>query len=364
MYSRKTLSTALAMVAWSVATGWGQQTVPGNPAQAVVQQRMQQGVQPGVTPNQSGAQQQAGSIPVVTPGAAVQQGMARVPQQPFPALSPQEQQYLDQVLDVWEKRTANIKRYECKFTHWEYDPTQHPTAPSAIGEGGTLKFMEPDKGLFKVDKIRRVASKASQPEYKADPRRTYGDYWICDGNWVHILDRNEKKANRIELPPAMRGKQIYQSPLPFLFGVKAAEIKQRYWIRTVKPPAGDDSVWLEAWPKRADDAGNYSRVQVVLDRKDIMPRALIVFLPNWRPDQQHREIYEFTDRHEADGLWDAVKEKLFLQEFIQTKLPSDWNVIEEPYMPPQEAVVPGQGSPNSTQPRVAQPPTGGRSAIR
>ena len=45
-------------------------------------------------------------------------------------------------------------------------------------------------------------------------------------------------------------------------------------------------------------------------------------------------------------LLDAMKQKLFMKEFIDTDLPSTWQVIVEPYIDPQEAGQPGQGSPS------------------
>ncbi|MEZ6076733.1 MAG: hypothetical protein R3C56_14050 [Pirellulaceae bacterium] len=50
-----------------------------------------------------------------------------------------------------------------------------------------------------------------------------------------------------------------------------------------------------------------------------------------------------------------MKQKIFMKEFIETNLPATWQVIVEPYIDPQEAGQPGQGSP-ATQPRVATPP--------
>jgi TIGR03009 family protein len=291
-------------------------------------------------------------IQILSPEQAVQAGVARVAEAPFPALTPEQQQYLDQVLNVWQQRTADIKQYQCNFTRWQFDPTIDPSSPAIIDQG-ILKYASPDKGLFRIDNRQSIAKKGPQPEYRASGK--FGEYWICDGEYVHILARNDKKATKIQLPPQMRGQAIYLSPLPFLFGVNAAEIKQRYWIRPVKPPQGDD-VWLEAFPKRTDDAGNYSRVQVVLDPNEVLPKALIVFLPNWRANQPHREHYEFTDRQPNLNFLDAIKQNFFMKEFIDTKLPSDWQVIVEPYLEPQDAVPPGQGSPNPTQQRVAQPP--------
>ncbi|MEM8733977.1 MAG: TIGR03009 domain-containing protein [Planctomycetota bacterium] len=311
---------------------------------------MQNGGQPTQQPG--AAQNGQRTVPLMTAQQAVQAGVAQVRQQPFPALNAADQQFVDQVLDVWEKRTAQVDKYVCQFKRWQYDPTQF--AESFYSQSsGELRYMAPDKASFVISKLETIFDKKSNPhKYKEDPRNPHGEYWICDGEWVFIRDRNLKKEVRIQLPPSMRGQNIPNSPLPFLFGVKAAELKQRYWIRDVTKiaaPPGGNTVWLEAWPKRPDDAGNYSRVQIVLDRKDILPAALIVFLPQWTPQQQFKEIFEFTDRQiPAANLWNAVKQKVFNQAFIPTKLDSSWTIEEEPFIPPQQQPVGGQ--------RVAQPP--------
>lgn len=309
------------------------------------------------------AQQQLGTpgqeeqirVPLMNVDQAAQQGFAQVRQQPFPELNAESQKYLNDVLDVWEQRTAVVKRYECDFSRYQYDPTKYGKSFFSQANG-RIKFMAPDKGMLVVDNLETIAQKEPEPVYKVDPRRPHGEYWICDGQWVYIRDRNEKKQTEIELPPQMRGAGIPYSPLPFLFGVKAEVVKSRYWIRPIQPPPGDDSVWLEAWPKRTDDAGNYSRVQVVLDRSDILPRALIVFLPNWRAGQEYKEIYEFTNRNVIkDNLLTAIKQNLFRQEFIPTKLPSDWQIFKEPYVPPEQQQPQPEGQAVGEQQRVAQP---------
>ena len=152
----------------------------------------------------------------------------------------------------------------------------------------------------------------------------------------------------------MRGNQIHLSPLPFLFGVKAQEIKERYWVRPIAPPAGSRDVVLETFPKRPDDAGNYSRVQIVLDATDVLPKTLVVFLPNFRPDQPHREVYEFTDRDKDWNMLDQMKDKLFREEFIPKTLPKDWEIVVEPYLAPQAKGQPVAGTQPGMQPN-AQP---------
>lgn len=297
-------------------------------------------------------------VPVMNVNGAVAKGIAQLPKQPFPPLAPEQQKFVDQVLNVWEERTAQVQKYICQFKRWQYDPTMaNPDFFSRAS--GELRFMEPDKASFVINKMETLAER-NPPVYKEDPRNPFGEWWICDGEWIHVRDRNTKKEIRYQLPPQMQGAGIPNSPLPFLFGVKAAELKARYWIRDVSSnaPSGNNSVILEAWPKRADDAGNYSRVQIYLDRADILPSALVVFLPNWKPEAQFKEIFEFTDREIPTGnLWDSVKQNLFRQSFIPTKLPADWDIEEMPYVSPQQPPADSSG-------RTAQPPAAGQQRIR
>lgn len=280
---------------------------------------------------------------------------------PFPELTPPQQEYLDKVLNVWEQSTAQIKRYQCNFKRWIYDPAQNTGEDAAAKGEGVIRFMQPDKGLFKVEKVEFYAGRDDKQAamYRENDRQKFGEYWLCDGDYVHILDRNEKKCLKVQLPPNMRGQKIHLSPLPFLFGVKAAEIKSRYWVRPIAPPQGSKDVWLETFPKRPDDAGNYSRVQIVLDANEVLPKALIVFLPNWRAEQQHREVYEFTDRDKDWNMLDQVKDKLFREEFIPQTLPKDWEIVVEPYQELQQGPPQGVGNPQQPgQPQAGQPQPG------
>lgn len=290
---------------------------------------------------------------VMTAQAAIAAGAAQAAKVPFDPLTKEQSDYLDVVLNTWEQRTGRIQQYQCTLSRWQYDPSIDPNSPAIIDKG-VLQYAKPDKGLFRIDSRQALVKKGPEPEYRASDK--YGEYWICDGEYIHIRDRNEMKALKVQLAPEQRHQGIHKSPLPFLFGVKADEIKQRYWIRPVKPPAGSTDVWLEAWPKQLDDAGNYSRVQVVLDPQEVLPKALIVFLPHWEAQFPHREVYEFTDRKQEWNLLDTMKQKLFMKDFIETNLPSSWQVIVEPYIDPQEAGPPGQGSPTAQQQRVATPP--------
>lgn len=319
-----------------------------------------------LTAQESGSTQGQSQYRAVDPGAAIggpdnrgnQPAAARLMEPPFPALTAAEQQYIDQVLLVWEKSTSQINTFECKFKRWVYNPNTHETHPESISEG-EIRYKSPDKGSFKENSRVTFAGMKPEgsPDYKVNPRMPHGDWWVCDGEWVHQLDRNDKKAVRTQLPPDLRGNNIPLSPLPFLFGVKANEVKARYFIRAIAPPEGNNDVWVEAWPKRADDAGNYSRVQIVLDRSDNLPKGMFLFMPNWTPEAKHRELYEFSGK-QVNSVLDRIKQSIFMQSFIETKVGSDWQVIQEPWIPPQQQAGEGvqQQQAQAGGNRVAAPP--------
>lgn len=324
MFNCRWILSASSMSLLICASAWGQQI--GATQQVQTGQVTQ--TPPGQTPlGQPNAQGNV-TVPLMTMEQAMQEGLAQSERQPFPPLTAAEQSYLDQVLKVWEQRTDQIERYQCNFRRFERDPAAFSAGYYKISTG-VIKFMSPDKGLFDVQVVKTIKDKVNQ-QYEVDPKNPHGgEFWICDGRWVYIRDRATQVEKQIELPPSMRGNQIYLSPLPFLFGVKADEIKNRYWIRPV-PVKGEGNA-LEAWPKFVDDKANYSRVTVVLDPKDILPKSLIVYLPNWTPESQKIQIFEFNDRvTKSPGLFG----KLFEGQFIPTKLPSDWTIDREPYIDP------------------------------
>ena len=288
-------------------------------------------------------------MPAMVPGGRVN------PVAPFPPPDAQWQAYLEQVLDAWEKKSSQVTDFECNFKRFQYDPALVQEDAYTLA-AGVVKYMKPDKGLFRVDQLVFHAGRdgEAKPKYQANPRLEFGEFWICDGEFVDIRDRNKKESNKYQLPPNMRGAGIVMSPLPFLFGVKASEIKERYWVRAL-PQSTQAEVWLEAYPKRLDDAANYHHVKVVLDLKDFMPRGLIAYMPNWRPDADFREIYEFENRKiNANGsLVNRINP--FQKEFFPGDPPKDWKVVIEPFQaaPPEGQVAPAAPS---SQPRVAGQP--------
>jgi TIGR03009 family protein len=144
---------------------------------------------------------------------------------------------------------------------------------------------------------------------KEDPDRLLPPEAYVHGQSVFSHDPASKQQTQTVLPPEMRGKAIADGPLPFLFGADAEQIKQRYWIRPLPmPPDVKGEYWLEAFPKRREDAANYSKVHVIIDHKDFLPKGLVIFDRNFDPaSNPARSTFTFEQR---ESNWSIALQQL------------------------------------------------------
>jgi len=84
------------------------------------------------------------------------------------------------------------------------------------------------------------------------------------------------------LPADLRGKEISNGPLPFLFGAEANKLKRRYFLKVVPPPEGQggQQVWLVARPRFREDAQNFSAAEMILKVPHLEPIAIRLYSPN------------------------------------------------------------------------------------
>ena len=106
------------------------------------------------------------------------------------------------------------------------------------------------------------------------------------------------------MPPELQGKGIGDGPLPFVFGVEAEKLKQRYFMRIITPPNVQNEVWLEAYPRYQQQAAEFSKVQVILQisgpTKALLPYAIQIYLPNGKD----RTVYQLQDpKINPPGNW-------------------------------------------------------------
>ena len=198
------------------------------------------------------------------------------PQPPF-VLSELEARHLENLLTDWEKRNKEIHVLESKFYRWKYDHTfDNVNQPPPPPEEGILKFSAPDKGLMKIE--------------AKDPAQS--EQWLCDGKSIYQFDYPRKLVTEYVMPPELQGRGIGDGPLPFVFGVEAQKLKQRYFMRIITPPNVQNEVWLEAYPRYQQQAAEFSKVQVILqiagETRSLLPYAIQIFSPNGKD----RTVYQ------------------------------------------------------------------------
>ena len=281
-------------------------------------------------------------------------------------LTPQEQQFLDQLLKIWETESAKIQIFRSEFTLFEYDTNSAPVDPvpaPAVANPlpvslmrlcyGEVRYSKPDKGYYEVTKVNNVVPDAAQGralQLSTEP----GEKWICDGTAIYEFNRPTKKVVERRLPPHLLGKAIVDGPLPFVFGIEAAKLKDRYWLRVITPPNDQAHTWIEAFPKRQSDAANYQRIEIVLRNQDLMPIALQVFLPNHSLHKKVSNVYTFKEPS-ANGLADKIAN--FWGAFVRPALPLGWTwYVDDPQVAqsqpggPQPAQAPQQPAPTGVLP--------------
>jgi TIGR03009 family protein len=263
-------------------------------------------------------------------------GVDARPQQPkwFP-LSADEQAYVDDVLKVWEQQSSKIQHFRCSFVRFRYDPAFGPYETAADGRNGKLHpaelhrgviyYQSPNKGLIRVDKVEKNNLQAGSSSDRWEPMNAAGEYWMCNGKALFFLNHADKTLVESPIPAGMQGKDIVNSPLPFVFGARAGQVKDRFWIRPLAAES-DNEARLEFVPRTAADASNYKRVQVILEEqnKEVTPKGL------WIQNHDNTEdSYLLEDREKN---WNMVLDKLknpFQAAFDQPVVPKGYKKVTE-----------------------------------
>ena len=178
-----------------------------------------------------------------------------------------------------------------------------------------------------------------KPRY-VESSHTTGEHWLCDGNSVFEMDHQRKRLVQTELPPEMRGEAIRNGPLPFLFGAKKDEIKQRYWVRVITPSDVKGEYWLEAYPKNREDGANFKMVHIILDEKDYLPKGLVLFDRSFIAGRHPaRTTFSFENR---ETNWNTLAQQLniFNRNFYQPNVPRGWEKIVNKYRPARSSQAP------------------------
>lgn len=263
--------------------------------------------------------------------AAPQQAQQQAARSPF-QLTPTEQAYLDQVLNAWEAQGDKVSTFNCKFTRFTYNAFAPAANMHFREEAGEVSYQKPDKGSFKIEQTKQwvaapVAPGQNAGAVKQAPKGEYqvmaeivGDHWVCDGKSVFEYRHHQKQLVVQPIPADMQGEQIVNGPLPFLFGAKADDLKKRYWMR-VHPNPDQNIIHLVAMPKSRRDAANYKAVELMLDRRKLMPSAMQVHEPDGSRSVYKFDLSKASVNSRVDRLWNML--------FQSPRTPIGWKRVVE-----------------------------------
>lgn len=238
------------------------------------------------------AQPPASQVPraqLPRPAATVQNGgrsnpEPRAPQggEQRPPANPLRVQTLDpkleSILQSWEQESGKITVLQGRHTRSEINSVFGVEKKSE----GMFFYVAPDRGRFDMKGIpvkpgekSTIVNPETQQPYSLASGTDQG--WICTGKNILILNVESKEYEVHEIPEQMRGENIVQSPLPFLFGMKAADAKRRFSLRLVRET---EAIYvIEAIPLTQMDSQNYQRALIALDRETFVPHGVQLLDP-------------------------------------------------------------------------------------
>lgn len=182
---------------------------------------------------------------------------------------PQVTKEVEDILVEWEEKSSAIKRLEGTFERTTYDSV---FSVELIAKGRYC-FEFPDKGSFQQF---GTPTKEGQKGRRFTAQPGHDERWVCDGSKILKIDDKKKEYEEVTIPAEDRGQNIRNSPLPFLFGLKAVEAKQRYAFE-LNPKTNEKQIWLKVRPLLQQDLANYKSAEVILDRTNCLPIAVKLF---------------------------------------------------------------------------------------
>ncbi|MCP4787611.1 MAG: hypothetical protein GY903_12870 [Fuerstiella sp.] len=205
-----------------------------------------------------------------------------------------------QLLDAWAKRSAEITKLEGKHERHVYDNTFEVEKVS----NGKFWYEAPDKGRIDVFPIKITAAMIAarnKPDARVERNENGKPFalksddeqrWLCDGVKIYDIDDPKKTARVVHLPPDLRGQNIMNSPLPFLFGLPPEKAVQRFHMELLQDFRPEhDVVKLSAKPKLRQDADNWKEAQIFLNTKSYLPDAVKLL----DPAETKQTVYTFRD---------------------------------------------------------------------
>jgi TIGR03009 family protein len=260
-----------------------------------------------------------GQAPQTRRPAAGEVAPAAPAQGPMDARIPATDPAVDKLLAAWERKSSQLKTLDVTFNRidemkgWadeNYQGKAFLQSPNlACLHFQKVKKGENGKAATLVDHERIVATGQEVRQYDYQTKEIF----------VFSLDRNQRK------------RALQEGPLPFLFNMKAAEAKQRYFMRITKENQAD--YMIDIIPLLETDREVFSRAFLQLNKTTFLPDRLLLVATNGK-DLQKYTFSAIQPNQEINPI------------FFQPLKINGWAVRKDPVpgppVPPQQQQVGGR----------------------
>lgn len=286
-------------------------------------------------------------------------------QRPVTAVSEPVSAALNQLLTDWSASSDRIEQLHGKHQRRVYD-LAFQTERISQGEFG---YAKPDKGRITMTPMKitkELLASRNRPDARVerkqdgtpfDLRPDNAERWLCDGERVYDIDEEAKEARIAQLPPEQRGKNIMNTPLPFLFGMPPRQAIKRFRIKIVKDFRPQQQyVALQIEPRTMADKRSWILAQVMLDTKSYLPRSVRLTDPAKTKETTYT-FYDMTTRANLMAIWSDPWDPKLKNYKLQIVHPTEGQVADGTGNPAGAALRPGSAQTGSGQPGgLRQPP--------
>lgn len=271
-----------------------QQILPGSGQQG--------GYIPTSVPNQ--VPQHAGGASFGSRQTDVVQAAPRTLLPPPFELTPEEMENLNTFLAKWENFSKDIKRVSCEVHVREFDGGvfhQDRKTPMAH-TWGIFRFIFPNKLFYHVRGEFVYLGNGPNGEPKSEWKPSSNETKIVyDGKSFTQYDYKKKVATVFPIPEEEQNQDLsLDGPFPLFFIANADRLKEKFYLKIVTPAeAVSRDVWIEAYPRYADDAQEYQKLILLMRLTDLQP----YFLRKMNPNGKSHSDLEFQNVAINKGLW-------------------------------------------------------------
>ena len=188
-------------------------------------------------------------------------------------VDPEKVRKLEGILKQWEKESATITQLDATFKR-----TDRKLGFKTLSQfEGRALLKSPNLACLNLEKVD------AGPE--AQVKTHFHERILCTGDDVVQYDGATKQIIIYPLGKGEQQRALQQGPLPFLFNMKAAEVKARYNMELMLE--GRDAYRIKIAPKEEIDRDAFAEALLDLDRQTFLPRALMLTSPNEKETQTY-----------------------------------------------------------------------------